>query len=439
MPRLRGAHWVEPKLVIRVEFADWTADDLLRQAAFKGLEIGKAPTSVRREREVDTATATAAAEREVQTGPMAGERRRAAALDAIEREGIWAAAGREVRVTNLDKVLFPGRDGGAPVTKRDLFRYHLAIGPTLVPYLRDRGLTVQRFPNGVEQKGFWQKDLPKHAPEWVQALDLPPSRGGAEGLPGRRRACHAAVAGPGGGDRAPSVDLAGRGARTGPPTRSSTSTPARRRPGTRCSRWRGCIARRSQHLGVRGHPKVTGKRGIQVWIGIRPGYAFDETRDWVEGLSRAVGSTVPDLVSWEWAKRARKGKARLDFTQNAINKTLVAPYSPRPAPGAPVSMPIDWDELDDPDLRPDRWTIRDAPARLADGGDRFAGVLEDRQELPPLGTRALTVGRSTLRQELEAARSVIRRSDRPTISHRASAGSRTTVTPTASGVPWRSP
>jgi bifunctional non-homologous end joining protein LigD len=101
-------------------------------------------------------------------------------------------------------------------------------------------------------------------------------------------------------------------------------------------------------------------------------------------LSRAVGSIVPDLVSWEWAKRARKGKARLDYTQNAINKTLVAPYSPRPAPGAPVSMPIEWDELDDASLRPDRWTIRDVAARLAERGDPFAPVLEDRQELPPI-------------------------------------------------------
>jgi bifunctional non-homologous end joining protein LigD len=104
----------------------------------------------------------------------------------------------------------------------------------------------------------------------------------------------------------------------------------------------------------------------------------------VEGLSRAVGSTVPDLVSWEWAKRARKGKARLDYTQNAVNKTLVAPYSPRPAPGAPVSMPISWDELDDPELRPDRWTIRTALDRIADVGDRFAGVLDDAQTLPPI-------------------------------------------------------
>ena len=140
-----------------------------------------------------------------------------------------------------------------------------------------------------------------------------------------------------------------------------------------------------EHLGVIGHPKVTGKRGIQVWIGIARGPTFEDTRDWVEGISRAVGSMVPDLVSWEWAKRARKGKARLDYTQNVINKTLVAPYSARPAPGAPVSMPITWDELDDPELRPDRWTIRTAMDRIRAVGDPFAGVLTDEQALPPLG------------------------------------------------------
>jgi len=95
-----------------------------------------------------------------------------------------------------------------------------------------------------------------------------------------------------------------------------------------------------------------------------------------------VGATVPDLVSWEWAKDARKGRARLDYTQNASIKTLVAPYAVRPAPGAPVSAPIAWDELDDPELRPDRWTIRTILRRLAEHGDLFAGAQTDPQELP---------------------------------------------------------
>jgi bifunctional non-homologous end joining protein LigD len=93
---------------------------------------------------------------------------------------------------------------------------------------------------------------------------------------------------------------------------------------------------------------------------------------------------VPDLVSWKWQVDERAGLARLDYTQNAINKTLVAPYSPRPAAGAPVSAPIEWDELDDPDLTPDRWTIRTILARLDERGDLFRPVLDTPQSLPKI-------------------------------------------------------
>jgi bifunctional non-homologous end joining protein LigD len=137
-----------------------------------------------------------------------------------------------------------------------------------------------------------------------------------------------------------------------------------------------------QHLGVAGMPKVTGKRGVQIWVPVRPGYTFDDTRTWVEKVSRAVGQTVPELVSWEWQKDRRRGRARLDYTQNAINKTLVAPFSTRPARGAPVSAPVDWDELEDPDLRPDRWNIRTVLERVRAVGDPLAPLIGLPQTLP---------------------------------------------------------
>ena len=385
-PRLPGARWVEPRIVIRVEFAEWTADGLLRQAAFKGFELEKDPRDVRREREIATARATAAAERAHPSDapPAAGSNDAVAALDALEKEGNWVVDGREIRVTNLEKVLFTARDGEPPVTKRDLLRYHVQIAPYLVPYLRDRGLTVHRFPNGNEQKGFWQKDLPGHAPAWVKRWTFHHREEGPKDYPVVDSAATLAW-------------LAQEAAIELHPWTSPTAAPDRPSyalididPGPDTT-WEELLvlARLYRtalgHLGVRGHPKVTGKRGIQVWIGIEPGYGFDDTRAWVEGVSRAVGSMVPDIVSWEWATRARRGKARLDYTQNAINKTLVAPFSARPAPGAPVSMPITWEELDEPELRPDRWTIRTALKRLGEVGDPFAGVLADRQTLPPLG------------------------------------------------------
>jgi bifunctional non-homologous end joining protein LigD len=93
---------------------------------------------------------------------------------------------------------------------------------------------------------------------------------------------------------------------------------------------------------------------------------------------------VPDLVSWEWSKAKRQGKARLDYTQNEPIKTLVAPYAVRPSIGAPVSAPIAWDELDDPELRPDLWTIRTIVERVAKVGDHFAPAQTDLQVLPPI-------------------------------------------------------
>ena len=383
-PRLKGARWVEPRLVIRAEFAEWTADGLLRQAAYKGIEPGKDPRDVRRERAVSTAKATEEAERTRSSRRSATKGDALAALDALEKEGTWTVDGREIRVTNLDKVLFPGRDGEEPVTKRDLLRYLVSVAPALVPFLDGRGLTVQRYPNGTEQKGFWQKDLPGHAPAWVTRWTYHHREEGPKDYPVVDSAATLAWLG-----QEAAVELHPWTSRTDAPDRPSYAL-IDIDPGpdttwdellTLARLYRAAL----QHLGVRGHPKVTGKRGIQVWIGIRRGPTFEDTRDWVEGLSRAVGSTVPDLVSWEWAKRARKGKARLDFTQNAINKTLVAPYSPRPAPGAPVSMPIHWDELDDPELRPDRWTIRTAVERIAAARDDFAAVLTDDQVLPPIG------------------------------------------------------
>jgi bifunctional non-homologous end joining protein LigD len=103
----------------------------------------------------------------------------------------------------------------------------------------------------------------------------------------------------------------------------------------------------------------------------------------VEEVARAIGRVEPDRISWEWAVSRRAGRIRIDYTQNIINKTLAVPYSLRPLPGATVSTPLAWEELDDPDLRPDRWTIETIWERLQSVGDLFRGVLDGDQLLPP--------------------------------------------------------
>jgi bifunctional non-homologous end joining protein LigD len=311
------------------------------------------------------------------------------AIDALQElgpEGTWEVWGRRLKVTNLDKVLFPApADGsGPPVTKRELLAYAARIAPVALPYLEGRPLNMHRYPDGVGGKGFWHKQRPTHAPEWLRCWENPDADEGettAYVVPDEPAAL-VWVANFGALEWHPWTSRADRAEE---PTYALVDLD----PGERTS-WDDLLALARlhrtalDHLGVVGCPKVTGRRGIQVWIPIGRGYTFDDTRAWVERLSRTVGKVLPDLVSWKWEVKARGGLARLDYTQNAINKTLVAPYSPRPAPGAPVSVPITWDELDDPDLRPDRWTVRTVLDRLAERGDPFRLLVDVRQELPAI-------------------------------------------------------
>jgi bifunctional non-homologous end joining protein LigD len=306
------------------------------------------------------------------------------ALQKLGPGGPWEVFGRRLRLTNLDKVLFPPCPGEPPVTKRDFIGYAAQIAPVVLPYLAGRALNMHRFPDGADTPGFWHKQLPDHAPDWLPRWDNPEAE--------RGETTTYLVA----GEPAALVWAANFGALEWHAWTSCTDAPHQPTyalididPGT-ATPWEDVLTLARlhrtalEHLGVRGQPKLTGRRGIQVWIPIARGPGFDDTRAWVEQLSRAIGSVVPDLVSWKWDVADRGGHARLDYTQNAINKTLVAPYSPRPARGAPVSAPIGWEELDDESLRPDKFTIRTVLGRLAERGDDFRTVLAGDQRLPPL-------------------------------------------------------
>jgi bifunctional non-homologous end joining protein LigD len=279
-------------------------------------------------------------------------------------------------------VLIPEEEGRPAYTKRDILRYYVAIGPTLVPHLAGRGLNLQRFPDGSGRKGFWQKDVPGHAPKWITRWGYAGHEGAKDYVVVDRVAAMAWLA------QEAALELHPWTSRTISP-HEPTFALIDVDPGENTTWEEVLILTRLyraalQHLDVIGLPKTTGKRGMQVWVPVKRGYTFENTRAWVEQLSLTIGRLVPDIVSWEWAKRSRGGKARLDFTQNAVNKTLVAPYSVRPAPGAPVSAPIRWEELDDPALRSGRWTIDTMPARLKKVGDLFAAAQELAQELPEL-------------------------------------------------------
>jgi bifunctional non-homologous end joining protein LigD len=352
--------------------------------AVPGWDPEEHPTSVKTGRtndEVKVAPAASWSSSSLWVAPTQDE---LGALDALGKSGEWRIGDHTLKLTNLDKVLFPARRPHPALTKRDLIRHNATMAPVMLPYLADRPVNLHRFPDGIAKPGFWHKAVPGHAPDWLRRWRNEAADPGETEL-------YLVVDSP-----AAMAWVANYGAIEIHPWTSTVRDANRPTwamididPGTDASFDDVLVLARLhrtalEHLGVEAMPKVTGKRGIQIWVPVADRYSFDDTRAWVEALSRAVGGTVPEMVSWEWEVSKRGGRTRLDYTQNAINKTLVAPFSTRPVSGAPVSVPIGWDELDDPDLRPDGWTIRTIGDRLTAAGDPLAPLIGLQQLLPEL-------------------------------------------------------
>lgn len=364
---------------------DWLLVHKHDEYAVEGWDAEGHPHSVRSGRtndEVRDAPSATWSSTSLWTGPNQDE---LAALDGMKGTGAWAFDGVELRLTNLDKVLFPASGGLPALTKRDLVRHYAKRSPVMLPYLAGRPVNMHRYPDGIDAKGFWHKAAPVHAPDWVTRWR------NAEADPGEtevyvvidRPATLVWAANFG------AVELHGWTSTCAAPHQPDWAMvdidPGGSTPYddvlTAAELHRVALER----LGVQAMPKVTGQRGVQIWIPVARGMTFDRTRAWVEQLSRLIGRVIPDAVSWEWEVARRGGRMRLDYTQNAINKTLVAPWSVRPAPGATVSVPVRWDELSDSDVRPDRWRIGDIDERLATSGDPLAPLIGMQQQLPEIG------------------------------------------------------
>ena len=229
-------------------------------------------------------------------------------------------------------MLFPAHRPHPAITKRDLVRYYASVAPVMLPYLAGRPVNLHRYPDGIAKKGFWHKAAPEHAPEWIERWRNDDADPGETEfyLVFDTPAALAWAANYGAIEIHPWTSTVRDSAR---PTWAMIDID----PGPEASFDDVLTLARLHrvaldHLGVQAAPKITGKRGIQIWVPVADRYSFDETREWVESVSRTIGSAVPELVSWEWKIADRHGLTRLDYTQNAVNKTLVAPFSARPAP-----------------------------------------------------------------------------------------------------------
>ena len=374
------ATWVKPELVCEVRFAGWTNGGVLRHPAFAGLRTDLSPADTAPEREIPTDAALAdPAPRSGHAPPSDADVDSALRrLRTLHGNAHWEVAGRRLALTNLDKVLWP-QDG---LTKRDMIAYYVRMAESLLPYLRERPLSMQVFPDGIEGKSFWRKDKPSHAPAWIDSWTY-------HGEKTKTYIVVNEVATLGWVANAGVIDLHPWHSRIDAPDQPDWAVfdldpfePATFRDVVDIAK---LVKAALDHFRMRGVVKTSGQTGLQIYVPLRRGPDYTVVRNWVEEVGKAIGQVAPDRITWQWEVARRTGKIRIDYTQNIINKTLAAPYSLRPARGAPVSTPIAWEELDDPRLRPDRWTIKSIARRVAEVGDLFLDALAGDQDLPKGG------------------------------------------------------
>jgi bifunctional non-homologous end joining protein LigD len=349
MPRVRkgDVQWVEPKLVAEVEFSEWTHDNRLRQPSYQGLREDKAPEEVHKEE------------------PLQSE---------------YSKGGRTVKLTNLDKPFWP-EEG---ITKGDLLDYYRQVAPVLVPHLKDRPFTMRRYPDGAGGKAFFQKDAPKHMPDWIPTVEIEVS---TRDKPRQRRTIRAPLV----NDELALLWMVNMGCID--MNAWYSRVPKLDRPDfvlfdldpspdvgfAEVIQVALLVKEMLDALELASFPKTSSARGMHVLVPIARRSTYDDTRRFAEIVAGALARTHPGLVTTEWSKAKRRG-VLIDANQNGEGKTIASAYSVRPRPGAPVSTPLRWDEVTEK-LNPAIYTMEVVLDRVRRYGDLHEGVLTTRQSL----------------------------------------------------------
>jgi bifunctional non-homologous end joining protein LigD len=284
------------------------------------------------------------------------------------KDGSLRVGARTVQVSSVDKPFFPE----AGLTKGDLVAYYRDVAEVMLPHLRGRPLNLQRFPNGVDGHGFWQQGASEHFPDWIRTVTV--ERRGRGGT-----VDHVVC-----DDAATIVYLANLATVTFHAWTSTVDHLARPDlviidldpdpdQGLEVVRAAARAVRAAcEELGLAPFLQTSGSRGYHVVMPLQPGPDVEVVRDFAAELALLVAARDPDRLSVEWRKAKRHGRLLLDTARNGYAQTLVAPYSVRPRPDAPVATPIDWSELGR--VEPRSYTITNLRRRLARKPDPWAGM-----------------------------------------------------------------
>ena len=375
-PLGRRAHWVQPTLVAEVEFTEWTADGKARHPSFQGLRADKNPREVRRERAASTATASTPAVRRKGSGHTGG--RTSAARPVVAGIGI----------SHPDRAVYTS----PPLTKLDVARYYESIQSWVVPHVAGRPLTLVRCPEGLQGQCFYMKHSLTWAPESLRRVRIQEKRKVGEYL----------IA----DDLAGIVGLVQMGVleiHTWNSTFDDVERPNRLvidlDPGEDVTWPEVMTAARSvraalEALDLESWVKTTGGRGLHVVAPLQPHADWSECLEFSRGLSEALERAHPDRYTTEFAKAGRKRKILVDYLRNNRTNTSIAAYSTRARDGAPVSVPIKWDELRS-SLEPRSFTMITVQRRLERlAEDPWKGYWSCRQRLTQQRMKALARLRS---------------------------------------------
>jgi bifunctional non-homologous end joining protein LigD len=366
MPEIgREITWVRPEVVCEVKFASWTEEGRLRAPVFLGLRPDVDPKECVRE----TAMAAEAQPTAAVRPPL---------LSGKAEEAALTIDGRSLKFTHLNKVFFPAEG----YNKRDLLNFYDAVADLLLPHLKDRPLSLKRYPDGIAAEFFFQKDTHDRFPPWVR---VEPIYSDHKKAPTRFVLAD---------DRAALLYLTNLGCIDQNPWMSRVGS-------LECPDFmlidldpQGCefdriieaaqlVRKKLDLVGLEGYPKTTGGDGMHIYVPLEPVYSYEQVRSFTEIIARLVATERPDLFTTPRAvARREQGKVYFDYLQIGESKTIAAPYVVRAYPGAPVATPLAWREVTT-GLMPSHFHIRNAIDRFARVGDLFEPVLKNSQRLEP--------------------------------------------------------
>ncbi|MGK6342475.1 DNA ligase D [Chryseobacterium sp. DT-3] len=359
--------WLKPELLCEVTYTELTSDGVMRHPSFQGMRTDKSAKKVVLEMEkpvseiLDDESPTILTKR--------GKAERKTLLNPFDKTQVKKVNGHELKFTNLDKIFWP-KD---KITKRDLINYYYQAAPFILPYLKDRPQSMNRFPNGIEGKGFYFKNVTDTAPDWA-ATYLYKSENNEEEK-------HYLV----GKDEATLLYMANLGCIEMNPWNSTVKKPdyptyciidldPDKNSFDQVIEAAQVTKQILDDMGIESFCKTSGSTGLHIYIPLGNKYTYEQSKEFARAIVTLVHRELPDYTSLERTIKDRKGKMYLDFLQNRPHATIASVYSVRPKPGATVSMPVHWDEVKK-GLKMSDFHIFNALERLASEGDIFKPVL----------------------------------------------------------------